>query len=298
MSYQKTIQTVVQAKGVGVHTGLPVSLSLRPAEVDTGVVFHRVDLDPVCSIPACSNLAQHKPLCTTLSSGGVSVHTVEHLLSALAGLGIDNVHVDVDAAELPIMDGSADPFVFLLQSAGTVVQKKLKSFIRIKKTVHVACDAASMTLEPFDGFVVHYTMDYDHPAFNEANQALSVDFRYASYERDIARARTFGFMKDYEALKQQNCAQGASLANTVAFDGAGVLNKGGLRYEKECVKHKVLDLIGDLALLTKPLLGSITAHKSGHLMNARLVKAVLDDPSCYDHVVLKEGFYMLSDAAG
>ncbi|MCG7918039.1 MAG: UDP-3-O-acyl-N-acetylglucosamine deacetylase, partial [Candidatus Thiodiazotropha taylori] len=267
MIWQRTLKNVIRATGVGLHTGEKVYLTLRPAAPDTGIIFRRVDLDPPVEIRACAENVGDTRLSSTLVQDGVRVSTVEHLLSALAGLGIDNAYVDVSAAEVPIMDGSAGPFVFLLQSAGVEEQNKAKRFIRIKRKVEVVEGDKRASFEPFDGFKVSFSIDFDHPAFKERSQFATIDFSSTSFVREVSRARTFGFLRDIEMLRQKELALGGSLDNAVVVDDYRVMNVDGLRYEDEFVKHKILDAIGDLYLLGHSLVGAFNGHKSGHALN-------------------------------
>ena len=288
MIRQRTLKNVIRATGVGLHTGNKVYLTLRPAAPDTGVVFRRVDLDPPVDIMACPSNVGDTRLSTTLVNGDARVSTVEHLLSAFAGLGIDNAYVDVSAAEVPIMDGSAGPFVFLIQSAGIEEQNRPKRFIRIKREVAVEDGDKFARFEPFDGFKVGFSIDFDHPAFVSRTQSATVDFSATSFVKEVSRARTFGFLRDIEALRQQNLALGGSLDNAVVVDDYRILNDDGLRYEDEFVKHKILDAIGDLYLLGHSLIGSFCGHKSGHALNNRLLRTLLADESAWDEVTFED----------
>jgi UDP-3-O-[3-hydroxymyristoyl] N-acetylglucosamine deacetylase len=287
MIRQRTLKNVIRATGVGLHTGNKVYLTLRPAAPDTGVVFRRVDLDPPVDIMACPSNVGDTRLSTTLVNGDARVSTVEHLLSAFAGLGIDNAYVDVSAAEVPIMDGSAGPFVFLIQSAGIEEQNRPKRFIRIKREVAVEDGDKFARFEPFDGFKVGFSIDFDHPAFVSRTQSATVDFSATSFVKEVSRARTFGFLRDIEALRQQNLAMGGSLDNAVVVDDYRILNDDGLRYEDEFVKHKILDAIGDLYLLGHSLIGSFCGHKSGHALNNRLLRTLLADDSAWEEVTFE-----------
>jgi UDP-3-O-[3-hydroxymyristoyl] N-acetylglucosamine deacetylase len=284
MLRQRTLKSVVKATGVGLHTGVKVTLVLRPAQIDTGVVFHRVDLTPSVDLKADPFGVGDTRLASCLERDGVKVATVEHLMSALAGLGIDNIHVDVDAAELPILDGSAAPFVFLLQSAGIEEQKAAKKFLRVKKTVEVREGDKWARLSPFDGFSLDFSIVFNHPAVQHSASHARIDFAEQSYLREIARARTFGFMQDVETLREQGLALGGSLENAIVMDEYRVLNNDGLRYADEFVKHKILDAIGDLYLAGHPLLGAFAAHKSGHALNNLLLRELLADVSAWELV--------------
>ncbi|MDX1252098.1 MAG: UDP-3-O-acyl-N-acetylglucosamine deacetylase [Gammaproteobacteria bacterium] len=285
---QRTLKNVIRATGVGLHSGEKVFLTLRPAAADTGIVFRRVDLDPPVDIPARPENVGDTRLSTTLKNGAVSVATVEHLLSALAGLGIDNAYVDLSAAEVPIMDGSAGPFVFLIQSAGVEEQNASKRFIRIKKAVIVEEDDKWARFDPFDGFKVSFSIDFDHPAFKDRSQEVTVDFSTSSFVKEVSRARTFGFMRDIEMLRKANLALGGSLDNAVVVDDYRILNEDGLRYEDEFVKHKILDAVGDLYLLGHSLIGAFRGYKSGHRLNNRLLRALLADESAWELVTFED----------
>jgi UDP-3-O-[3-hydroxymyristoyl] N-acetylglucosamine deacetylase len=288
MIWQRTLKNVIRATGVGLHTGEKVYLTLRPAAPDTGIVFRRVDLEPAVEIRACAENVGDTRLSSTLVQDGVRVSTVEHLLSAFAGLGIDNAYVDVSAAEVPIMDGSAGPFVFLLQSAGVEEQNKAKRFIRIKRKVEVEEGDKRASFEPFDGFKVSFTIDFDHPAFKEHSQFATVDFSSTSFVREVSRARTFGFLRDIEMLRQKELALGGSLDNAVVVDDYRVMNDDGLRYEDEFVKHKILDAIGDLYLLGHSLIGAFNGHKSGHALNNRLLRELICQQDAWEEITFDE----------
>lgn len=284
MIRQRTLKTQIRATGVGVHTGEKVYLTLRPAAVNTGIVFRRTDLDPVVEIPARAEYISDTSMCTCLAKDGAKVATVEHLLSALAGIGIDNAYVDINAPEIPIMDGSSGPFVFLIQSAGIEEQNALKKFLRVKRKVTVKDGDKSVTVEPFRGFKVNFQIEFDHPVFDASNQNVELDFTSASYVREISRARTFGFLSDFEYLRKNNLALGASLDNAIALDEFKVLNQDGLRYDDEFVKHKVLDVVGDLYLLGHSMVGAFTGVKSGHELNSKLLLKLLADEKAFDIV--------------
>jgi len=275
---------VIRASGVGLHTGEKVLMTLRPAAPDTGVVFRRVDLASPVDIPVSAELVGDTRLCSTLDNGRASVATVEHLMSALAGLGVDNVYVDLDGPEVPIMDGSASSFVFLLQSAGIETQNAAKKFVRIKKTVEVVEGDKRVRFEPFDGFKISFTIDFRHPVFEKSGQEITLDFAHTSYIKEVSRARTFGFMQEVEWLRANGLALGGSLDNAIVMDEFRVLNNDGLRYEDEFVKHKVLDAIGDLYILGHPIIGAFHAHKSGHALNNRLLRTLLQDQSAWEYV--------------
>jgi len=287
MLKQRTLKTLIKASGVGLHTGQKVRISLRPAPPDTGVVFRRIDLASPVDIPARAELVGEARLASTLIKGGAKVHTVEHLMSALNGLGIDNVFVDIDAPELPILDGSASPFALLLQQAGIEEQGAPKRFLRVKRTVEVKEGDKWARLEPYEGFRLSFSIEFSHPAIERTTQSVSVDFAETSYLKEIARARTFGFMHEVEDLKDSGLALGGGLDNAVLLDDQGVLNAGGLRFADEFIRHKLLDAIGDLYLMGRPLLGAFTAHKSGHALNNKLARAALADPSALETVVFE-----------
>lgn len=288
MIKQRTLKNVIRATGVGLHTGEKVYLTLRPAAPDTGIIFRRIDLDPPMEIKASPENVGDTTLSTTLEQNGCKISTVEHLLSAFAGLGIDNAYVDVSAPEVPIMDGSAGPFVFLIQSAGVEEQNAAKRFIRIKRALTVEDGDKKAAFAPFNGFKVSFSIDFDHPAFNERARFASVDFSSISFVKEISRARTFGFLRDIERLRSNRLALGGSMDNAVVVDDYRVLNEDGLRYEDEFVKHKILDAIGDLYLLGHSLIGAFTGHKSGHGLNNRLLKALLADRTAWEEVTFDE----------
>ena len=282
MLKQRTLKSIVQATGVGLHTGAKVTLALRPAPPNIGIIFRRVDLNPPIEIPANPMSVGDTRLASCLEKDGVSVSTVEHLMSALAGLGIDNLYVDINAAELPILDGSAAPFVFLLQSAGIEEQRAAKKFMRIVKPIEVRDGDKWARLDPYEGFSLEFSIEFNHPAINHTGCSARIDFADQSYTREIARARTFGFMQDVESLHEQGLAQGGSLENAIVMDEYRVLNNDGLRYRDEFVKHKILDAIGDLYIVGHPLLAAFSAHKSGHALNNRLLRALLLDAGAWE----------------
>ena len=284
MLKQRTLKSLTRAVGVGLHSGQRVEITLRPAQPDTGVVFRRVDLASPIDLKADPFGVGDTRLASCLEKDGVKVATVEHLMSALAGLGIDNIYIDVDAAELPIMDGSAAPFVFLLQSAGIEEQNAAKKFIRVLKTVEVKEGDKWAKLSPYDGFSLDFSIVFNHPAVDRAGSRARIDFADQSYLREVARARTFGFMQDVETMRDQGLALGGSLENAIVMDEYRVLNSDGLRYADEFVKHKILDAIGDLYLAGHPLLGAFSAHKSGHALNNQLLRALLADVSAWELV--------------
>ena len=284
MFRQRTLKTTVQATGVGLHTGRKVNMTLRPAPVDSGVVFRRVDLPVHAHIAARAERVGETRLSSCLMLGDAKVYTVEHLLSALGGLGVDNAYVDLDGPEVPIMDGSAAPFVLLVQQAGLAEQQAAKRFIRMLREVRVADGDKWAKLEPHDGLRFSFSIDFKHPVIDRSTQAVTVDFAETSYLREIARARTFGFMHDVENLRESGLALGGGLDNAVVLDEFRVLNAEGLRFADEFIRHKVLDAIGDLFLLGNPLLGAYSAHKSGHALNNQLARKLLAEPSAWERV--------------
>lgn len=288
MIKQRTLKNVIRATGVGLHSGEMVYLTLRPAAPNSGIIFRRVDLDPVVEIEAKAENVGETALSTTLTQHGQRVSTVEHLLSAFAGLGIDNAYIDLNAAEVPIMDGSAGPFVFLVQSAGIEEQNVPKQFIRIKKPVLLEDEDKWAKFEPFEGFKVSFTIDFEHPAFTGRPQQVDVDFSSTSFVREVSRARTFGFMKDIEKLREMNLALGGSMDNAIVVDDFRVLNEDGLRYEDEFVRHKVLDAIGDLYLLGHSLIGAFSGHKSGHELNNRLLRKLIAQEDAWELVSFEQ----------
>ncbi len=284
MIYQRTLKNIIRATGVGLHTGEKVYLTLRPAAADTGIIFRRVDLDKPVEIPATPENVGDTTLSTTLIKDGVRISTVEHLLSAMAGLGIDNAYIDLNAAEVPIMDGSAGPFVFLIQSAGIEEQKAPKRFIRIKRKIRLEDGDKWVQFEPFEGFKVAFSIDFDHPAFSQGKQQAEIDFSTTSFVKEVSRARTFGFMNQIETLRSKNLALGGTLDNAIVMDDYRVLNEDGLRYADEFVKHKILDSIGDLYLLGHSLIGAFSGHKSGHELNNKLLCALLAEEDAWEQV--------------
>lgn len=287
MIRQRTLQNTIRATGVGLHSGKKVYLTLRPAPVNTGIVFVRTDLEPAVEVPARASLVTDTTLCTALTRDNVKVATVEHLMSAFAGLGIDNAYVDLSAPEVPIMDGSAGPFVFLIQSAGIAEQDAPKKFIRIKREVVVKEEGKEARFLPHQGFKVSFAIEFDHPVFEEQKQTAMVDFSTTSFVKEVSRARTFGFMRDLEYLRANNLALGGSLDNAIVVDEYRIVNEGGLRYDDEFVKHKVLDAIGDLYLLGHSLIGEFRGVKSGHSLNNQLCRALLDQPDAYEIVTFE-----------
>jgi UDP-3-O-[3-hydroxymyristoyl] N-acetylglucosamine deacetylase len=289
---QRTLKSTIRASGVGLHTGKKILMTLRPAVPDTGIVFRRIDLDPPGDIPAHADNVGDTQLGTSLVKGNARVSTVEHLLSAFAGLGIDNAYVEVNAPEIPIMDGSAGPFVFLLQSAGFQDQSAPKRFVRVKKKVRVEDGDKWAEFTPFDGFKVNFEIEFNHPVFKRRTQAATMDFSTTTFLKEVSRARTFGFMRDIETLRSRNLALGGTLDNAIVLDDSGIMNEDGLRYEDEFVKHKILDAIGDLYLLGHSLIGEFSGFKSGHGLNNKLLRALISDKSAWESIV----FDKLSDA--
>lgn len=285
---QRSLKNVIRATGVGLHSGQKVIMTLRPAPPNTGVVFRRIDLDPVVEIKADPYKVGDTALSTTLVDRNVRVATIEHLMSALAGLGIDNLYVDLTASEVPIMDGSAGPFAFLIQSAGIAEQSAAKRFLRVLKTVEVRDEDRWVRFEPHEGFRVRFTIDFDHPVIRSRACQADVDFSTTSYLKEVARARTFGFMRDIEFLRRRNLVLGGSLDNAVVLDDYRVLNENGLRCDDEFVKHKVLDAIGDLYLCGCNPIGLFHGHKSGHELNNQLMRTLLADASAWEEVVFDD----------
>jgi len=275
MLRQRTVKSLIKASGVGLHTGQKVRMSLRPAPVDTGVVFRRVDLATPVDIPARAELVGEARLASTLVKGDAKVYTVEHLMSALSGLGIDNLYVDLDAPEVPILDGSASPFVLLLQQAGIEEQAAPKRFMRVKRRVEVREGDKWARLDPYEGYKLSFSIDFKHPVIERSTQSVTVDFAETLYLKEIARARTFGFMHEVEALRESGLALGGGLDNAVVLDEFRVLNSDGLRFADEFIRHKLLDAVGDLYLLGRPMLGAFSAHKSGHAINNQLLRAAI-----------------------
>ena len=292
MLKQRTIQSLTKAVGVGLHSGQRVELTLRPAQPETGIVFRRVDLPVPVDIPVTATAVTDTRLASTISNGGAKVYTVEHLMSACAGLGIDNMYVDITAQEVPILDGSASSFVFLLQSAGIVEQNAPKRFIRILKSVQVQEGEGESTkwarLDPHHGYKLTFEIDFHHPAVDQTGQRVVFDMDKDVYTRDIARARTFGFTKDVETMRANGLGMGGGLDNAIVMDEYKVLNSDGLRYDDEFVKHKILDAMGDLFLLGKPLLASYCAFRSGHAMNNKLLRELLSQPDSYETVTFQD----------
>lgn len=288
MTEQKTLKNIVRATGVGAHTGKKVFITLRPAPENTGIVFIRTDCQPSVMIPARVENVSETLMSTTLSANGKSVSTVEHLLSAFSGLGIDNAFVDISAPEMPIMDGSAAPFVFLIQSAGIQYQKAKKKFIRIKKKITVKEGDKFAILKPYHGFKINFGIEFNHPVIRKTPQKISMDFAKNSFIKEVSRARTFGFLVEYEELKSKNLALGSGLDNTIVVDDYRVINEDGLRYEDEFIKHKILDAIGDLYLLGHNVIGEFEGYKSGHALNKRLLTELLTDESAWEFVTFED----------
>ncbi len=284
MIKQRTLKNVIKATGIGVHSGEKVYLTMRPAPIDTGIVFRRIDLPTVVEIPALAQYIGDTSLSTCLIKEGVKVSTVEHLMSALAGVGVDNAYIDLTASELPIMDGSAGPFVFLIQSAGIEEQNAAKKFIRIKRKIRVKEGDKIAQIEPYEGFKVTFGISFDHPAFDSSNQEATLDFSSTSYVKEVSRARTFGFLSDFEMLRRNNLALGANLDNAIALDDFKILNQDGLRYKDEFVKHKILDVVGDLYLMGRSLIGAFTGYKSGHHLNSILLHELLQQNNAWEIV--------------
>jgi UDP-3-O-[3-hydroxymyristoyl] N-acetylglucosamine deacetylase len=284
MTNQRTTKKVIQATGIGLHSGEKVFLTLAPAPVNTGIVFRRVDLSPKVEIRASYENVGATMLCTSLHQGSVTIATVEHLLSALAGLGIDNAYIDVNAPELPIMDGSAAPFVFLIQSAGIIEQNAPKKYIRILKPIRVEDNEKYVQFYPYNGYKISFTIDFDHPAFIDKPQTVSMDFSTTSYVKEVCRARTFGFLDEYEELRKRELAKGGGLHNVIVMDDYRVLNDDGLRFESEFVSHKILDAIGDLYLLGSSLIGAFEGFKSGHELNNKLLRELMARKDAWEYV--------------
>lgn len=298
MIRQKTIKAIVKATGVGLHGGRRVEMTLRPAAPDTGIIFRRVDLDPAVEMPADPYSVVDTRMCSGLQQGKAKIGTVEHIMSALAGLGVDNCYVDVDAPEIPILDGSAAPFVFLLQSVGFVQQDAPRRFLRVKKTVEYVEGDKWVRLHPHDGFKLSFSIRFNHPAIDSTATDVCIDFARQHYIRDVARARTFGFMQDVEALYKMGLAQGGSLDNAIVLDEYRILNPDGLRYEDEFVKHKVLDAIGDLYLCGHPLLAHYEANKAGHALNNQILRVLLEDAEAWEIVSFEDDARVPDDLRG
>ncbi len=298
MLRQRTLKSLVRATGVGLHTGRKVRITLRPAQPDTGIVFRRLDLPAAAGIPARADLVGETRLCSCLVSGDTKVYTIEHLMSALSGLGVDNAYVDLDGPEVPIMDGSAAPFVLLIQQSGIEEQGAPKRFLRVKKRIEAKDGDKWAALEPYEGFKLSFSIVYDHPVIEKSNTSLTVDFASTSYLKEVARARTYGFMQDVEDLRDVGLALGGGLENAVVLDEHRVLNAEGLRYADEFIRHKILDAIGDLYLLGRPLLAAFSAHKSGHALNNRLLRNLSADPAAVEVVTFERAEEAPSGVAG
>ena len=298
MLRQRTLKAIVSATGVGLHTGQKVRMSLRPAQPDTGIVFRRLDLPGAADMPARAELVGETRLCSCLVSGAVKIYTVEHLMSALAGLGVDNAYVDLDGPEVPIMDGSAAPFVLLIQQSGIEEQGAPKRFLRVKKRIEAKDGDKWAVLEPYEGFKLSFSIVYKHPVISRSNTELSVDFATTSYLKEVARARTYGFMQDLEDLRESSLALGGGLENAVVLDEHRVLNAEGLRFGDEFIRHKILDAIGDLYVLGRPLLAAFSAYKSGHALNNALVRELLADPAATEVVTFERAEEAPAGVAG
>jgi UDP-3-O-[3-hydroxymyristoyl] N-acetylglucosamine deacetylase len=285
--HQRTLRNSIRATGIGLHTGEQVRLTLRPAAPDTGIMFHRVDLAEPLNIVGHAFSVGETQLSTTLIKDGVKISTVEHLMSALAGLGIDNCHVEIDGPEMPIMDGSASPFVFLIQSAGIEEQDSPKQFIRILKSVEVIDGDRWVRFDPHDGFRVAMSIDFNHPALEDSARLAEIDFSSTTFVKEVARARTFGFMRDLEMMRKRNLALGGSVDNAIVVGDSHILNEDGLRYGDEFVKHKILDAIGDLYLLGCSVIGAFTGHKSGHYLNNQLLRSLLAQPDAFERITFE-----------
>lgn len=288
MTQQRTLKNTIRATGVGLHSGDKVYMTLRPAPVDHGVVFRRVDLEPIVEVPADAELVTETTLCTGLTCNGAKIQTVEHLMSALAGLGVDNVIVELSSAELPIMDGSSGPFVFLLQSAGIVEQNKAKRFIRIKQTVEVREGDKVARFEPYEGYKLGFTIEFNHPMIPAKQSRQEIEFSTSAYVKEISRARTFGFMRDLEYMRERNLGLGGSMDNAIVLDEFRVLNEDGLRYTNEFVRHKILDAIGDLYLLGNSLIGEFKGFKSGHALNNQLLRKLIEQTDAWEVVTFED----------
>lgn len=288
MLRQRTVKNIIRASGVGLHTGAKIYLTLKPGAIDSGIVFVRTDIEPPVTLPAQALMVRDTSMATSLVQGDVRLSTVEHLMSALAGLGIDNAIIEVTAGEIPIMDGSAGPFVFLIQSAGIIEQDAPKRFARITRRIEVKDNDKIAAFEPYNGFKLCFTIDFDHPAFLEENKYAEVDFSTTSYVKEVSRARTFGFMRDIEYLRSKNLALGGSMENAIVVDDNGVMNEEGLRYKDEFVRHKMLDAIGDLYLMGHAIIGEYQGYKSGHGLNNQLLRAMLDQPDAWEMVTFDD----------
>jgi UDP-3-O-[3-hydroxymyristoyl] N-acetylglucosamine deacetylase len=288
MLKQRTIKQVIRASGIGLHSGQNVFINFLPHIIDGGIVFRRIDLDPPVEIPANALLVQETVMSSNLVKGEARIGTVEHLMSALAGMGIDNIIIEVSAPEIPIMDGSAGPFIYLLQQAGLQEQNAAKKYICIRKPVEVRMDDKRAAFLPYHGFAVQFTIDFNHPAFSDEYKSAEVDFSTTSFIEEISQARTFGFMRDLDYLRQHNLALGATLDNAIAVDEQGVVNEEGLRFSDEFVRHKMLDAIGDLYLIGHSIIGRFEGYKSGHALNNQLLRKILATPDCYEIVTFDD----------
>lgn len=284
---QRTLANKIKAKGIGLHTGHESVMTLRPAPVNTGIVFRRVDCSPEAEFRVSPEIVGETTLCTTVVNDAnakpVKIATIEHLMSALAGVGIDNVYIDITSDEVPIMDGSSSHFIFLLQSAGVAIQDAPKQFVKILKPVRVENEKGGWAeFKPYEGYRLNFSIDFEHPAFQQTAEKMTLEFSSTSYFKEVSRARTFGFMKDMESLRAKNLGLGASLKNAIGLDDSGVMNIEGLRDKDEFVRHKILDAVGDLYMLGHPIVGEFTAHKSGHALNNQLLRALMAQPSAYE----------------
>lgn len=280
---QRTLANPIKAKGVGLHTGHEALMTLRPAPVDTGIIFRRIDTDPVVEFLVTPEIVGETTLCTTIVNQNKKIATIEHLMSALAGVGMDNLYIDINADEVPIMDGSASHFIFLLQAAGTAYQEAPKRFIRIKQPVRVENEIGGWAeFKPFDGYRLNFSIRFDHPAFQSTAESMTLDFSSTSYFKEVSRARTFGFVSDMEMLRSKSLALGASLSNAIGLDDKGVMNKEGLRNKDEFVRHKILDAVGDLFMAGHAIIGEFSAHKSGHALNNQLLRALFAQPDAFE----------------
>lgn len=287
--YQRTLANPIKAKGVGLHTGHEAIMTLRPAPIDTGIVFRRVDVEPIVEFKVSPELVKETMLCTTLvddsRTPAVKIATIEHLMSALAGVGVDNIYIDITADEVPIMDGSSSHFIFLLQSAGIEKQAAAKKFIRITRPISVVNEKGGHAeFKPYEGFKLNFSIDFDHPAFESTAETMTLDFSCTSYFKEVSRARTFGFMEDMEYLRSKNLALGAGLHNAIGLDENGVMNEDGLRDKDEFVRHKILDAVGDLYMTGYAIIGEFTAHKSGHALNNQLLRQLMSNPDSFEFV--------------
>ncbi|GKT11688.1 MAG: UDP-3-O-[3-hydroxymyristoyl] N-acetylglucosamine deacetylase [Thiomicrorhabdus sp.] len=291
---QRTVANPIKAKGIGLHTGHESVMALRPAPVDTGIVFRRVDCDPAVEFKVSPDIVGETMLCTTIvkeqSGESIKIATIEHLMSAIAGVGIDNLYIDITSDEVPIMDGSSSHFIFLLQSAGIKIQDEPKQFVRILKPVRVENDKGGFAeFKPYEGYRLNFSIAFEHPAFQATAEKMTLEFSSTSYFKEVSRARTFGFMKDMEMLRARNLGLGASLQNAIGLDDEGVMNTEGLRDKDEFVRHKILDAVGDLYMLGHPIVGEFTAHKSGHALNNQLLRALMSQADAYESITYQEG---------